>query len=182
MFGYSDTVRSSQLEYCCAVIVCTTSVFAVQIVRCDMVGLYWDIYEVGESYAAEKGRLRDASVKKVGCVPKRERPNIGTFPFALSIARSVSSDILIRKGDLSACSEWMEWMSHRKRKEIKQQPGTAGQGNILGCCLVNLRFLCDIHSIHSVGSHDSRPYCKRGFVWTVISAWGSLCADPLTLR
>ena len=73
-----------------------------------MVGLYWDIYEVGESYAAEKGRLRDASVKKVGCVPKRERPNIGTFPFALSIARSVSSDILIRKGDLCPCSEWME--------------------------------------------------------------------------
>ena len=23
-------------------------------------------------------------------------------------------------------------------------------GNILGCCLVSLRFLCEIHSIHSV--------------------------------
>ena len=42
------------------------------------------------------------------------------------------------------------WMSHRKRKETKQQPGTAGQGNILGLCLVSLRFLCDIHSIHSL--------------------------------
>ena len=41
-------------------------------------------------------------------------------------------------------------MAHRKWKEIKQQPGTAGPGNILGCCLVSLRFLCDINSIHSV--------------------------------
>ena len=41
-------------------------------------------------------------------------------------------------------------MSHRKRKETKQQPGTAGQGNILGCCLVSLHFPCNIPSIHSV--------------------------------
>ena len=47
-------------------------------------------------------------------------------------------------------TEWMEWMSHRKQKETKQQPGTAGPGNIIGCCLVSLRFLCDIPSIHSV--------------------------------
>ena len=45
-------------------------------------------------------------------------------------------------------------MSYRKRKETKQQTGTAGPGNILGCCLVSLHFLCDIYSIHSV--HDSR--------------------------
>ena len=44
----------------------------------------------------------------------------------------------------------MEWMPHRKRKETKQPPGTAWPGNILGCCLVSLRFLCHIHSIHSV--------------------------------
>ena len=49
-------------------------------------------------------------------------------------------------------TEWMEWMSHRKWKETKQQPGTAGQGYILGCCLVSLRFLGDIHSIHPVQS------------------------------
>ena len=41
-------------------------------------------------------------------------------------------------------------MSHRKWKETKQQPGTAGPGSILGYCFVSLRFLCDIHSIHSV--------------------------------
>ena len=35
-------------------------------------------------------------------------------------------------------------------KETKQQPGTLEPGNILGCCLVFLRFLCVIHSIHYV--------------------------------
>ena len=57
---------------------------------------------------------------------------------------------------ISGCStsytitEWMEWMSHRKRKETKQQPGPAGPGSILGCCLFSLSFLCDLHSIHYV--------------------------------
>ena len=41
-------------------------------------------------------------------------------------------------------------MAHRKWKEIKQQPGKAGPGNILGCCLVSLCFHRDIHSIHPV--------------------------------
>ena len=77
-------------------------------------------------------------------------------------------------------------MSHRKQKETKQQPGTARPGNILGYCLVSLRFLCNIHSIHSLlfvrkcatfldpppllcGRHIRKPpylsselpYCKR---------------------
>ena len=41
-------------------------------------------------------------------------------------------------------------LSHRKWKETKQQPGTAGSGNILCCCLVSLHFMCDTLSIHSV--------------------------------
>ena len=45
-------------------------------------------------------------------------------------------------------------MSHMKWKETKQQSGTAGPGNILGCCLVSLSFLCDIHSIHRVTFDD----------------------------
>ena len=44
----------------------------------------------------------------------------------------------------------IQWMSHRKQKDTKQQPGTAGPGNIFGCCLVSLRFLCDIHCIHYI--------------------------------
>ena len=47
-------------------------------------------------------------------------------------------------------TQWMKWMAHRKRKETKQQPGTAGPGNILGCCLVSLSVLWDIHSVHPV--------------------------------
>ena len=50
----------------------------------------------------------------------------------------------------------MGWMAHRKWIEIKQQPGTGGPGNILGCCLVSFRFLCDIHTIHSVQSLQAR--------------------------
>ena len=30
-------------------------------------------------------------------------------------------------------------MAHRKWKETKQEPGTAGPGNMLGCCLLSLR-------------------------------------------
>ena len=46
--------------------------------------------------------------------------------------------------------EWMEWMSHRKRKETKQQSDKVWPGNKLGCCLVSFHFLCDIHFVHSV--------------------------------
>ena len=35
-------------------------------------------------------------------------------------------------------------------QEKDSKPGTAGPGNILGCCLVSLHFLCDIHFIYSV--------------------------------
>ena len=48
------------------------------------------------------------------------------------------------------CTGWTEWMSHRKLKETKQQPGTARPANILGCCLVSFHFRCDIHPIRPV--------------------------------
>ena len=41
-------------------------------------------------------------------------------------------------------------MGHRKWKETKRQPGTAGPGNMLGCCLVSLHCLCSILCSHSV--------------------------------
>ena len=44
-------------------------------------------------------------------------------------------------------TEWMECIFHRKRKETKQQPGTAGPGSILGCCLVSVCFLGILHSV-----------------------------------
>ena len=48
------------------------------------------------------------------------------------------------------CTEWMEWMSHMKRGEAKQQPSMLTGPAVPGCCLVYFCFLCDIHSIHSV--------------------------------
>ena len=32
-------------------------------------------------------------------------------------------------------------LPHRKWKQIKQQPGTAGPGNMLGCCLICFHFM-----------------------------------------
>ena len=32
-------------------------------------------------------------------------------------------------------------MAHRKWKETKEQPGTAGPGNMLSCCLISFHFL-----------------------------------------
>ena len=32
-------------------------------------------------------------------------------------------------------------MAHRTKKETKLQPGTAGPGNMLGCCFVSFHFL-----------------------------------------
>ena len=39
---------------------------------------------------------------------------------------------------LTACGHRI---AHRKWKESKLQPGTAGPGNRLGCCLISFRFL-----------------------------------------
>ena len=41
-------------------------------------------------------------------------------------------------------------MAHRKRKETKLQPSTAGPGNMLGCCLISFHFLRAIHPIRPV--------------------------------
>ena len=41
-------------------------------------------------------------------------------------------------------------MAHRKWKEAKLQPGTAGPGNRLGCCLVSFHFLWAIQCPQAV--------------------------------
>ena len=41
-------------------------------------------------------------------------------------------------------------MAHRIWKETKQEPGTAGPGNMLGCCLVSFHFLSAILSTSTV--------------------------------
>ena len=47
----------------------------------------------------------------------------------------------------SSTTDWMECMSHRKRRETKQQPSMLPGPAVPGCCLVNFHFLCDIHSV-----------------------------------
>ena len=47
-------------------------------------------------------------------------------------------------------TEWMEWMWHRKRRETKQQPSMLSGPAVPSCGKVSFRYLCDIHSIHSV--------------------------------
>ena len=50
----------------------------------------------------------------------------------------------------SASTGRMGWMAHRKWKEAKQLPGTAGSGNMLGCSLIFFHFLWAIHPIRPV--------------------------------
>ena len=49
-----------------------------------------------------------------------------------------------------SCTGRMGWMAHRKWKEAKQLPGTAGPSNMPGCCLIYFHFLWAIHPIRPV--------------------------------
>ena len=44
-------------------------------------------------------------------------------------------------------TEWIECMSHRKRRKTKQQPSMLPCPAVTDCCLVSFHFLCDIHSV-----------------------------------
>ena len=48
-------------------------------------------------------------------------------------------------------------IDHRKWKETKLQPGTAGPGNMLGCCLVSFHFMWAIlcpQAVHAKKSSE----------------------------
>ena len=47
------------------------------------------------------------------------------------------------------------WMAHRIWKETKQEPCTAGPGNMFGCCLVSFHFLWAILSTSTVNNTSS---------------------------
>ena len=79
--------------------------------------------------------------------------------------------------DASPCVEWIEWMSHRKRRETKQQPSMLPGPAVPGCCLVTFRFLCHIHSIHSVLAvpifllkQDFSNRKHKSFLWKLYTA------------
>ena len=56
-----------------------------------------------------------------------------------------------------SCTGRMGWMAHRKWKEAKKLPGTAGPGNMLGCCLFFFHFLWAIHPIRPVNLESQIP-------------------------
>ena len=50
-------------------------------------------------------------------------------------------NIWVRSSSLYVCTVRIDSLPHRKWKENKQQPGTAGPGNMFGCSLVSFHFL-----------------------------------------
>ena len=80
-----------------------------------------------------------------------------------SLALSTKVGFLVAFSFWFPSTERLHRMKHRKWKETKQQPGTAGPGNKLGCCLVSLHFLCHLLCGRSVlifdhGFVSCRPY------------------------
>ena len=65
-------------------------------------------------------------------------------------AGSNVSDIMICSKKCSTDTVLVLRMAHRIWKETKQEPGTAGPGNMLGCCLNYFNFLCAILSTSTV--------------------------------
>ena len=61
----------------------------------------------------------------------------GFLSFLSRIAYLLRADVYLRD-TYTACGHRI---AHRKWKETKQDPGTAGPGNRLGCCLIYLHFL-----------------------------------------
>ena len=51
-------------------------------------------------------------------------------------------------------------LPHRKWREIQQQPGTAGPGNMLGCCLIYFHFLWGKLSTRTVLSTNVFEMCS----------------------
>ena len=79
-------------------------------------------------------------------------------PMVPNLAMSKDRDRVIIPEHCSLCqgddiqhTGRLDRMLHRKWRETKRQPNRAGSGHQISCCLVSLRFLCDILS--------GRPVC-----------------------
>ena len=62
-------------------------------------------------------------------------------------------------------------MLHRKLRETKQQPSMVPGPAVPGCCLVSLRSLCNIHSIHSVDRKLTLSVRTLRFKWVKMPRW-----------
>ena len=71
-------------------------------------------------------------------------------------------------------------MAHRKWKETKLQPGTAGPGNMLGCCLFYFHFLLGLFYVRRLYGCDSWQFINRGLLFHTSSVTPH--AKPLEYR
>ena len=71
-------------------------------------------------------------------------------------------------------------MAHRIWKETKQQPGRAGTGNMLGCCLVSFHFLWAILSTSTVGLSRLWMVISSGTEQRSGHSWGSILVISLS--
>ena len=71
-------------------------------------------------------------------------------------------------------------MAHRKWKEAKQLPDTAGPGNMLGCSLVSFHFLWAILCLQAVEGHLGIPKTVILIILSSVILSGRLCI-PRTL-
>ena len=71
----------------------------------------------------------------------------------------------------------MGWMANRKWKESKQQPGTAGSGNMLGCCFISFHFLWVILSTGTVLTYQLFLiiYYSLQIVWQHVECFFGVC-------
>ena len=71
-------------------------------------------------------------------------------------------------------------MAHRIWKETKQLPGTAGPGNMLGCCLISVHFLWAILSTSTVDIfHFASPYWFKMEIYQGVKLSQSTCGHSL---
>ena len=84
------------------------------------------------------------------CASATERVRHSTFSgVGLSLNNIIQTGI-VSTFPLRFPTERLHRMKHRKWRETKQQPSTAGPGNMLGCCLVPFHFLWAILWPHTV--------------------------------
>ena len=85
---------------------------------------------------------------------QKERKDV-VIPVLLHIASLSPHTFSARRISLSLlffCTACGHRIAHRKCKETKLQPGTAGPGNRLGCCLISFHFLWTILCLQAVPS------------------------------
>ena len=85
----------------------------------------------------------------------------------------------IRASNLNYCTGRMGWMAHKKWKETKQQQGTAGTGNRLGCCLLPFHFLWAIRPVQDE-SGGRGPVDWVGCS-TILPSWPAISAKSPSL-